>query len=226
LATLQIVLLPGLDGTGTLFKRFVAAVPEQIVCKPIRLPVEPLTYDELTEAVAAEVPAGATVVAESFSRPLAVALACRVPLAGLVFCNSFVDAPRSRALKWIPWHVVFRFSPPRSLLRRYVVGSDADDGLVGEVAEVVSSVPANVLASRVDAVLSVDAVTAFGQVAAPMLYLRGTEDRLVPETAWHRMAALRPIRTVHVPGPHLLLQANPTGSWQAVATFVDSLPAV
>jgi hypothetical protein len=29
-----------------------------------------------------------------------------------------------------------------------------------------------------------------------------------------------------VPGPHLLLQANPVGAWNAVLPFLKSLPAV
>jgi len=30
----------------------------------------------------------------------------------------------------------------------------------------------------------------------------------------------------HVPGPHLLLQANPVGAWNAVTPFLQSLPEV
>jgi hypothetical protein len=56
-----------------------------------------------------------------------------------------------------------------------------------------------------------------------MLYLRGTDDRLVPDAAWRRMAAERPITTLHVPGPHLLLQANPIGAWAEAVRCADGL---
>jgi pimeloyl-ACP methyl ester carboxylesterase len=53
-----------------------------------------------------------------------------------------------------------------------------------------------VLAGRID-----DFQASGASVRAPALYLRGDDDRLVPESAWQRMAALRPVTTVRVPGP-------------------------
>lgn len=227
MADSEIVLLPGLDGTAQLFKRFVAAAPPHLSCTPIALPAEPLTYEELADEIAKDVHDGPIVViAESFSGPLAVALVERVRVAALVFCNSFVVAPRARVFRWVARPVVFRPSPPRFLLRRYLLGDRADEALVCDVAKAVRSVPPNVLASRLQAVLSVDAAVAFRSCAVPMLYIRGTEDRLVPESAWQRMTALRPMHTARVSGPHLLLQANPVEAWQAIHEFLATLPAV
>jgi len=121
---------------------------------------------------------------------------------------------------------MFRLRPPSWLLRRYMLGSDADDTLVRRVAEVIASVPAAVLASRLDCVLRVNEAAAFAQTTAPALYLQGTADRLVPQSALQRMAALRTVTTARVIGPHLLLQTNPVGAWQAILPFLDSLPAV
>ena len=160
------------------------------------------------------------------SGPLAVALAERHPVIALVFCNSFIVAPRWRGLRWLALPILFKLAVPRFLLRRYMLGATADDTLVREVATAIASVPAAVLASRLRSVLSLDDAIAFARCPVPMLYVRANEDRLVPESAWRRMVMTRPMSTARVPGPHLLLQANPAGTWAAIAPFLDSLPAV
>jgi pimeloyl-[acyl-carrier protein] methyl ester esterase len=224
----SIVLLPGLDGTGQLFARFIVAAPSQFAVSSIALPPEALSYDKLADHVARNMPVGGPVVviAESFSGPLALALAVRRPMAALVLCNSFVAAPRWPPLRWCIRPVFFGLRLPRFLVRRYMVGEAADDALVDQVAEVVASVPASVLAARLRCVLNTDEAGSFARCTVPTLYIRGTEDRLVPESASRRMAALRPMRIAHVSGPHFLLQANPVGAWNAVTPFLKSLPAV
>jgi pimeloyl-ACP methyl ester carboxylesterase len=227
LAHTQIILLPGLDGTARLFRRFIASAPPHLSLIPVALPLQPLGYGELADRIDSEVPDGPIVViAESFAGPVAIALAERRPVAAFVFCNSFVVAPRARSFRWLASPLFFRLPMPGVLLRRYMVGATADETLVREVSDAVAAVPAEVLASRLKSVLELDARDAFGRCVAPMLYLRGTEDRLVSESASHCMAALRPMSIVPVPGPHLLLQANPAGAWRAIVPFLDGLAAV
>lgn len=223
-----IVLLPGLDGTGKLFERFIAAAPPQFSLTSIVLPAEALSYNELADHVARKLPVGEPliVIAESFSGPLALELAVRRRVAALVFCNSFVVAPRPRVLRWLIWPALFRLRLPRLLVRRYLVGDVVNDALVEDVAGVVASVPPSVLASRLRRVLDTDVAGAFQRCIVPTLYVRGTEDRLVPDSAWRRMTAFRPTSVALVPGPHFLLQANPVGAWKAISSFLKSLPAV
>jgi pimeloyl-ACP methyl ester carboxylesterase len=146
----SIVLLPGLDGTGQLFARFILAAPPQFAVTSIALPPEALSYNDLADHVERNLPVGepVVVIAESFSGPVALALAVRRPVAALVLCNSFVAAPRWRPLRWFIWPVFFGLRLPRFLVRRYMVGEAADDALVDHVAEVVASVPGSVLAAR------------------------------------------------------------------------------
>jgi pimeloyl-ACP methyl ester carboxylesterase len=75
-------------------------------------------------------------------------------------------------------------------------------------------------------VLNTDEAGSFARCTVPTLYVRGTEDRLVPESASRRMAAVRAMSIAHVRGPHFLLQTNPEGAWKAITPFLDSLPAV
>jgi pimeloyl-[acyl-carrier protein] methyl ester esterase len=72
LDNIRILLLPGLDGTGKLFKRFVAAAPPHLSLTAIALPAEASTCDDLADSVGRNLPDGEplVVIAESFSGPL------------------------------------------------------------------------------------------------------------------------------------------------------------
>ena len=69
----SIVLLPGLDGTGDLFARFIAAAPPQFALTSVSLPLAALSYGELADHVARNLPAEEpfVVIAEAF-RPARV----------------------------------------------------------------------------------------------------------------------------------------------------------
>src|SRR4051812_29193076 len=113
----QIILLPGLDGTARLFDPFIYAAPNGFRLVPFALPAEPLTYTELADKISAVLPNGRlAIVAESYSGPLAVAIAARRPIAGLILCNSFVVAPRARVLRWLAVSIFLKFRPPAALL--------------------------------------------------------------------------------------------------------------
>jgi len=86
----------------------------------------------------------------------------------------------------------------------------------------VASVPPAVLAARVSSVSSVDVVDALARCSAPIVYLRGTRDRLVPEASVDAVvrAASVPVSVVRLPGPHLLLQAAPEAAWRAIEDAV------
>ena len=135
---MRIALLPGLDGTGKLFKRFLAAAPPGLMLTAVSLPEEASTYDELAGSVARNLPDGEPLVliSESFLGPLAVAIAERHPISALVFCNSFVTPPRSRGLRWLALPAFFMLPVPPLLVRRYMLGPGAGDALVDDVTRV------------------------------------------------------------------------------------------
>jgi pimeloyl-ACP methyl ester carboxylesterase len=72
------------------------------------------------------------------------------------------------------------------------------------------SVSAATLVARLKAVASVDVSERLKAVKLPMLYLRATEDRLIPRRAAQYFLRLAPAgRVVELEGPHFLLQARP-----------------
>ena len=218
----RLLLLPGLDGTGALFQRFIAAAPPHLTLTPVPLPREGLTYSELADTIAAclsDEPS--VIVAESFSGPIAIALTTRRPVKALILCNSFVTAPTFKILRWLVTPRMFRRPMPEYLLRRYLVGRSADAALVRDVAATVASVRGEILSDRLRLVLDMNETATFARCVVPTLYLRSSDDRIVPDSAWRRMASLRPMTTARVRGPHLLLQANPDAAWPVINAFLD-----
>ena len=97
---LVVVLLPGLDGTGKLFDRLLLSCPRQFEPQVVVYPGDKmLDYHELEVLVRERLPQRRPfiIVAESFSGPLAIALASRGidNLVGVVLAASFVTPPRS-----------------------------------------------------------------------------------------------------------------------------------
>jgi pimeloyl-[acyl-carrier protein] methyl ester esterase len=220
------VLLPGMDGTGALFDRFRTAAPPHVALEVVALPAEPLTYEQIEQAIAPVVaPTPDTVLlAESFSGPLALRLAARARVAAVVLVNGFVRSPVPARLARMATPMFFRLPVPEMLLRRKLLGTDADAALVAELRAALDRVPAKVLASRVKEIARLDATGALARLDCPLLYLRGADDRLVGEASVEAIRAHAPAVVVgRVAGPHLLLQASPAAAWEAIVPFLETL---
>jgi pimeloyl-[acyl-carrier protein] methyl ester esterase len=225
----QLFLLPGLDGTGRLLAPFLRDAPEGVKAAVVPLPHRSGDYRGLIEYLLRELDLQprTILVAESFSGPVALALAARRPVAGVVLCNSFVLPPAPRLLRTLVHPALFRPRPPAWLVQRYLLNGTAIPDLVAAVRDAIHSVEPPVLAARLRAVLTVDAVPDLRRSQQRILYLRASADRLVPAASVAQLTALAPVpvQVVEIQGPHLLLQAAPTASWTAIAAFLRDLDA-
>lgn len=229
MGNLSLVLLPGLDGTGDLFRPLLNVLPTGIDGRVVSYPTDRvLTYDELLPVVLSQLPADGPVVllGESFSGPLALRAAARRPdgVRAVVLCASFIRRPVPAWARYVAWPLMFRLPPPDVALRLLLVGWGSPAALVGAVRAAIRRVRPDVLAGRVRQVLDVDAADALAASPAPVLYLRAGRDALVGAASVRAIAAARPdvvVRTV--PAPHLLLQAAPAAAWDAIRDFLASL---
>ncbi len=221
--TTRAVLLPGMDGTGDLFARFVAACPEGFATQVVSLPRgEALGYDDLVDRVVGELPDGGRwfLLGESFSGPLAVRLAATCPpgLVAIVLCASFVRAPLAGRAAGLVARVASRVSPPTWILRRFLTGDDA--ALAAEVRHALASVAPAAIAARMRAIASVDVSDELQSLRVPVLVLSGSEDRLLGGGA-AEIADVRPdVTVVSIRAPHLLLQMAPNVAWSSIVEFV------
>jgi pimeloyl-ACP methyl ester carboxylesterase len=230
-----LALLPGMDGTCTLFEPFVAHLPAPFEAHPIALPPDqPLSYAELVEFVRVRLPVSKPFVllAESFCTPLAIQIAAEPPagLTALILVAGFATNP-----VW-PW--ARRIAPlllsaqrqarlPAFLIRRYLLGRGAPASLVNAVRTAIDSLSAEVFASRLNSIVNCDSRAELAQVKAPILYLQAGQDRVVPSRCLEEILTINPgITLIKLDGPHLLLQREPRKSSEAVQQFLEDLTCI
>jgi pimeloyl-ACP methyl ester carboxylesterase len=220
----QIVLMPGLDGTGRLFDWVLPHLPVDPAPILVRYPTQdPLGYAELEPLVLERVRDRGpfVLVAESFSGPLAVRLAVRhdLPLRGLVFAGSFVANPFRFLRPWTgPLLQQWMFSlQTRPMIRAMLTGRDGPEDVVDGVASAMSMVDTAVSLHRAREVVAADEWGRFANLRVPMAYLFPTRDRMIPAAHPERMAARRPeLDLVRIEAPHLVLQCAPAEAARAI----------
>ncbi|WP_213936739.1 alpha/beta hydrolase [Pseudomonas sp. dw_612] len=222
-----LVLLPGMDGTSELFKPFVSALDHACDIVVVTYPCDiPLSYDELEAIARASLPTDRPFVllGESFSGPIAIALtALHLPQqVGLVLCCTFISNPRPL---FNPLRFLVNLLPmsavPAGWLSPLLLGRFSTAALRTSLSRAINQVNPSVMRERLRSVLEVDVSTQLAQVNVPTVYLRATDDRVVPKTASERIARLKPqVQMIDLKAPHCLLQAVPDEAARQVMEFL------
>ena len=226
---MKLVLLPGMDGTGWLLVDFIAALGSEFDTLIVSYPRDSsLSYAELEQFARSAGPVSEpfVVLAESFSTPVAIRWAASAPdnLRGVVLCAGFVSSPlkgwrRLVALSLGP--TLFRWSPPSFVLRWLLAGRGADSSLLAAIRVALSEVKPDVLAARLRSVLNCDERMSLRRLELPILFIRPTQDRLVPDSAYEEIWVTNSsVEMMQVEGSHLILQTNPVQSARIVCDFV------
>ncbi|KJV35855.1 alpha/beta fold hydrolase [Luteibacter yeojuensis] len=226
---MELVLIPGMDGTGRLFAPFLAAMGDTL---PIQvLPYAgrgAVGYDRLADELAPLLPSSPFVLlGESFAGPLAILLAARKPpgLLGLVLAATFARSPR-------PWaRCLSPMLPLVSMTRAwahaslpFLIGNRAPAQLKRTYIDAVSGIGNAALRMRLSATLDVDVSAQLARVGVPVLCIRASRDIVVPRAASRHIAAVQPDATVAVvDGPHGILQANPVEAAARVRAFASDV---
>ena len=227
-----LVLLPGLDGTGTLFADLISELPPTLSVHIAKYPTQRfLSYPELIPCVHEAVPKGTpfVLVAESFSTPLAARFAAARPpnLAGLVMCAGFITNPVrgwSLLTKLLARSLFFRLAPPDLVLEHFLIGASPPDDLAASVLQALRLVSPGVLARRVRAVLECDAREDLARTEVPLLYIQAEDDRLLPAKCFGEVQRARQDAVlVSVPAPHLVFQREPRKAAEVILRFVHQL---
>ena len=228
---MKLVLLPGLDGTGCLYKPLTQILPPEFSCLVISYPRNnPHSYAELVKLVKLQLQAREeyVLVAESFSCPVAIEIAATRPenLRALVLSATFTSNPSTvpQSVSVLLRGPFFRPDPPQFFIERYLLGPDPPIQLVEMFQQARRSVPPEVLASRMRSVLKVDVRNALAACRVPILYLLGKQDRLVCRRSVDEMLRIQPnIRVVEIDGPHLLFQREPAKCFEAIDRFLEAV---
>jgi len=225
-----VVLLPGMDGTGRLFRPFLDASEGELETVVVEYPSRGLcTYSDLVSFVSAHLPHDRRFVllAESFSGPAAVLVAASNPsgLAGVILCASFAQCPRPVLRYLSPLLSLTATSLiPKFVLRELLLGGFATPALLEDLAKAVAAMEKDVLRGRLRGVFDVDVADTLSRVAVPGLYIAATKDRLVPARAKKafRLHSSK-WQFVEIAGPHLLSQTAPREVVAVVKRFIELL---
>lgn len=221
----RLVLLPGMDGTGTLFGPFAAELDSRVPTITVTYPVDrALDYAQLQARVRESLPVDEPflLLGESFSGPVAIAIAANAPsnLAGLILCCSFATNPRPALAILKPLIRALPDIRSAKMASPLLLGTSATPALRQQLDAALARVSIEVLRTRLRAVINVDVTDTLKRVSVPILYLRATLDRLVPRSACDLIVSLAPqTRIEEVRGPHMLLQTAPAETAAIVDVF-------
>ncbi len=229
LLTAEIVLLPGMDGTGEMFEPLVTVIKQSQPKAKIRIVRYPpniaLGYAELVEFAAAQLPCGPCIlIGESFSGPIALELATKFSenVQCVVLSTSFACNPLT-SLAWAA--PLLDFLPisyaPSWLMEQQLFNDSATPALKAALDRALKSVQPNVMRARLRAIFQVDARKTLSQMQQPLLYLQADADRVVPERCAQEIKQAQPnAKILTLPGPHCLLQAAPELAWRSISAWL------
>jgi pimeloyl-[acyl-carrier protein] methyl ester esterase len=221
-----VIILPGMDGTGIELADFAAALRPELEATVVTYPNDrPMGYAEHESIARASLPHDRPFVllGESYSGPIAISIAGSAPrgLIGLVLCCSFASNPRP-ALAWL--RRVLRFLPtniPTAMASWMMLGRFSTPRLRSALKRAISQVTPAAFRARLIAIINVDVSAELARVRVPVLYLRATQDRVVPIAATAEVLRAQPsARVIDLEAPHLLLQTAPTIAGDQLKTFV------
>lgn len=227
----SLIMLPGLDGTGKLFKRTIGHLPPSI--EPVVLSYPPdkkLGYTELVPivqtSIQAELPTGQPFVllGESFGGPLSLLVADQQPegLLGIILCASFLSCPHPLVPLWagtlLP-STPFRLTAAISKIKGLKEGYWSE-----ESHKAIASVRPEVWAHRLREVIGIDVSCELSRTTLPLLYIQGKKDIVVPGVNFRKVRAIRnDTQRVQIDTTHMVLQTRPQQSAAAIGSFIEQL---
>jgi len=229
--SVSLILLPGLDGTGSLFEPLLRHLPEWI--KPIVVSYpenQPYGYKELINIVTRSLPDDIDFVllGESFSGPLSIMIAGQRPkrLIGLILCATFAKKP----FRFLPsWAGYFSISPiyllwPATIKLRAILTRGKYKDLAQMALKAIKSVKPEVISARVKAIFNVNVESELEQINIPMLYLKSRKDYLIKK---HNAEAIKRLKydmdVIDIDTQHFLLQLEPVRSAVEITKFIEKI---
>lgn len=226
---MKIVLLPGLDGTGILFKPLVESLPSDIEPLIISYPNnKEMNYGELTDYVINQIPNEEYIlIGESFSGPIAYQIALRHPenIKSVIFVASFLSNPRIAILKLyklLPTSLLLSLPIPKKLIRTFLLGKNANAQLISLFRQSLKKVSASILSYRLREIASLH--KKYEHLSIRAVYIQATNDKLVSSKALKEFKGVIDNLSVYeVDGPHFILQSNPLACANIINTEVRLL---
>lgn len=222
-----LVLLPGMDGTGILFRPLLDALPSHFSPRVIPFPDDQtLTYEDLFSYVRARLPDSPFVLlGESFSGPLSIRIArSRPDCQGLILAVTFLRRPVRIVPPWLAGAAQTPFfrNAGRGIGRMFLTsGRPVSPDIATLLAEVRRRAVARTLACRARCALRVDVRDEFRNLEIPVLALQARWDLVIDaQRTATDILQTRPrtdVRWFH--SCHLFLQTQPQTAADVINSF-------
>lgn len=226
---MNLVLLPGLDGTGIMFGPLLREFGDGYQLQTVSYPQDPaLGYAELTALVRSQLPKeDLWLLGESFSGPIALTIASERPvgLRGVILCATFVKNPSPIFPTFLAFLVrapLFSVWPVSAKLNLLTTMRPTDQ-IAELIRKVKGATTGRVLAARTREALRVNVAKNLEECAFPIMYLGGSRDIVVPRSNLEYVVSLRPdilVRTLST--SHLVLQEAPSRAADEIKAFMES----
>lgn len=223
---MKLILLPGLDGTGILFKPFLSHL-HGIDSTVIPLPMTgDQRYETLTHYVASQLPDEPFILlAESFSGPIAAKLIAsgRYKIKRAIFVATFLTPPRRFLLGLInrfPLKHMMRLPFSDYFITLFLIGKQPDTTLMNDFKHVIGLVPEHIVKERIASIKNHKSILFDSHIEA--LYILPTHDRLLTRNSINDFKkTFRHLKVISIDGPHFILQAKSQKCVDKLATFLS-----
>jgi pimeloyl-ACP methyl ester carboxylesterase len=220
---MNILLLPGMDGTGVLFEPFVKAFPNSIDIQVATLIQEKyVNFEEQASALLGQVKNNTIIVAESYSGLIAHELGKLAPesINHVVFAASFLERPSILAKfgNLVPKAMLDYTLYPKPIVMLVLFGKYRSQYLMRLFERAMADVSLDLLEFRIKQLCNLHKVEHLSDI--PATYLQAEDDRLVSSNAVEVFKkAYIHLNYKTVQGSHFVLQTNPKDTAQEVLTI-------
>ncbi len=211
-----LVLMPGFEGNGKLFAPLIPWLDSHFSLKVIKYP-DLASFQDYIDCAQSQLPAepGYSLLAESFSGPVAIALLAQRPgqIGPSVLCSTFARSPLAMLTKMANQVPQQMFSI--GTLSEYCLDVHAEhDEDVSETQplplNITEQLDGVVLRHRIAVMSRIDVSALLPQIEAPLLLLHGQRDRIASELEARLIEQNLPgVKRVDIDAAHLLLQIQP-----------------
>lgn len=226
----QLVLLPGLDGTGDLFSTFANEFPEKANIRIIPYPTDyHIPFETLEDYLVPRLPNDLplVVLGESYSGPITLKLAARndLNIVAVILVATFARfpvTPLKILSRFLPISLLLRLPIPEFIIRYFCFGSKTTKALSQQLRNSVRANNPGVLARRARDGANINVISLLGNISKPCLYIRASNDKLVPAQAMYELHRNLPdLVTMTIDGPHFILQTEPQKCSKVVQDFLE-----
>ena len=221
--------MPGLDGTGKLFAPIIPLLEAHFKLVIVTYP-DLDSFTDYVDCVQNQLPAepGFSLLAESFSGPVAVALMAQRPgqIGPSVLTTTFVRSPLAtltRMANQVPEQMFSIGALSEFLLGVYEMKDEDPSETLPLPLNVMEQLDGKLLKHRISVLSRIDVSALLPNIEIPILYLRAMRDRIVSESdAQVIQESLPNVNRVDIDAPHLLLQSRPQQCAELIVKHIQS----